>query len=79
MNIKTKLLGAAASLAVLASAQASAAQELNVAYFLEWPMPFQWAKVNGKYDEALGMKVNWVSFDTGTAMSAAMASGDIDI
>ena len=26
-----------------------------------------------------GMKVNWVSFDTGTAMSAAMASGDIDI
>jgi taurine transport system substrate-binding protein len=25
------------------------------------------------------MKVNWVSFDTGTAMSAAMASGDVQI
>ena len=32
-------------------------------------MPFQYAKVNGTYDEALGVKVNWVSFDTGTAMS----------
>jgi taurine transport system substrate-binding protein len=31
------------------------------------------------YDEALGMKVNWKSFDAGTAMSAAMASGDVQI
>ena len=53
--------------------------EITVAYFLEWPMPFQAAKVNGEYDEALGVKVNWVSFDTGTAMSAAMASGDVHI
>ncbi|MGR3491024.1 MAG: taurine ABC transporter substrate-binding protein, partial [Shimia sp.] len=43
------------------------------------PMPFQAAKVAGEYDEALGMTVNWVSFDTGTAMSAAMASGDVQI
>ena len=42
-------------------------------------MPFQFAKVNGMYDEALGVKVNWVSFDTGTAMSAAMASGDVQM
>jgi len=42
-------------------------------------MPFQYAKVNGTYDEALGVKVNWVSFDTGTAMSAAMASGDVQL
>ena len=53
--------------------------EITVGYFLEWPMPFQFAKVNGTYDEELGVKVNWVSFDTGTAMSAAMASGDVDI
>ncbi|MEM6303850.1 MAG: ABC transporter substrate-binding protein [Pseudomonadota bacterium] len=53
--------------------------EITVGYFLEWPMPFQFAKVNGAYDEALGMKVNWVSFETGTAMSAAMASGDVQI
>ena len=53
--------------------------EITVGYFLEWPMPFQYAKVNGTYDEALGKKVNWVSFDSGVAMSAAMASGDVQI
>ncbi len=80
MNLKSKLMTAAAGIAMLAgSASADGHGELNVAYFLEWPMPFQAAKVSGAYDEALGMKVNWVSFDTGTAMSAAMASGDIDI
>ncbi len=35
--------------------------EITVGYFLEWPMPFQFAKVNGTYDEALGVKVNWVA------------------
>ena len=42
-------------------------------------MPFQYAKEMGTYDEEMGVKVNWVSFDTGTAMSAAMASGDVQI
>ncbi len=54
-------------------------EEITVAYFLEWPMPFQFAKVNGTYEEEMGVKINWVSFDTGTAMSAAMASGDVHI
>ena len=53
--------------------------EITVAFFLEWPMPFQYAKVKGTYDEELGVKVNWRAFDTGTAMSAAMASGDVHI
>ena len=53
--------------------------EITVAYFLEWPMPMMAAKASGAYDEALGMKVNWVSFETGVAMSAAMASGDVQI
>ncbi|WP_375229167.1 taurine ABC transporter substrate-binding protein [Roseobacter sp. S98] len=53
--------------------------EITVGYFLEWPMPFLAAKASGAYDEALGMKVNWVSFETGTAMSAAMASGDVQL
>jgi len=80
MNLKAKFLPMALGTALLAGSQGAFAQdELNVAYFLEWPMPFQAAKVSGAYDEALGVKVNWVSFDTGTAMSAAMASGDIDI
>jgi len=81
MTVKIKLMSAVAGAAMIAGAMPTSAQdgELNVAYFLEWPMPFQAAKQAGTYDEALGMKVNWVSFDTGTAMSAAMASGDIDI
>lgn len=80
MNIKSKLLGAVTGLALISGAQAAmAADEITVGYFLEWPMPFQYAKVNGTYDKEMGVKVNWVSFDTGTAMSAAMASGDVQL
>lgn len=78
MTLKSKLMAATTGAALLAGASASA-QELTVGYFLEWPMPFQYAKAEGMYDEALGMTVNWVSFDTGTAMSAAMASGDVQL
>ncbi|MEM7744042.1 MAG: ABC transporter substrate-binding protein [Pseudomonadota bacterium] len=79
--MKTGKIGALLAGAALAfsATGAKALDEITVAYFLEWPMPFQAAKVSGAYDEALGMKVNWVSFDTGTAMSAAMASGDVQI
>ena len=56
-------------------AQAASHSEFTVGNFLEWPMPFQYAKVTGADDEALGTKVNRVSFDTGTAMSAAMTYG----
>lgn len=52
---------------------------ITVAYFLEWPMPFQFAKVEGMYDEALGVPVSWRAFGSGTEMSAAMASGDVQI
>lgn len=79
MTAKTKLMGAVAGLAVLAGATAASAEEITVAYFLEWPMPFEYAKVMGTYDEEMGVTVNWVSFDTGTAMSAAMASGDVHL
>lgn len=82
MKIKTALMGAAAGVAMLAGAQAATAAghgEITVGYFLEWPMPFQYAKEEGMYDAAMGVKVNWVSFDTGTAMSAAMASGDVQL
>ncbi|MGR3485545.1 MAG: taurine ABC transporter substrate-binding protein [Paracoccaceae bacterium] len=72
-------LGSAAATLGATAATADAHEGLTVGYFLEWPMPFQFAKVQGTYEEALGMPVEWVSFDTGTAMSAAMASGDVDI
>ncbi|MAC79311.1 MAG: taurine ABC transporter substrate-binding protein [Rhodobacteraceae bacterium] len=80
MSIKRSLKGAAAVFALVAgTAPAFALDEITVGYFLEWPMPFEYAKVNGTYDEEMGVKVNWVSFDTGTAMSAAMASGDVQL
>jgi len=77
MMIKSKLLGAVAGAAMLTGAQASA--EITVAYFLEWPMPFEYAKQMGTYEEALGMDINWVAFESGVKMSAAMASGDVQL
>lgn len=83
MTLKSKLMGAVAGVAMLTGAQTAFAGghggEITVAYFLEWPMPFQFAKQMGTYEEVMGTKINWVSFDTGTAMSAAMASGDVQI
>lgn len=79
MRIKSKLLGAAGALALLTGAQAAMAEEITVGYFLEWPMPFQYAKANGIFEEEMGVTINWVAFDAGTAMSAAMASGDVQI
>jgi len=65
-------------LALLAPFAAQAeVKEITVAYFLEWPLPFERAKVEGTFDKELGVKVNWRAFDTGVAMSAAAASGDV--
>jgi len=66
MNIKSTLMGAAASIAMIAGGTAAVADghgEITVGYFLEWPMPFQFAKVQGSYDEALGAKVNYSEND----------------
>ena len=76
----SRLTTAVAATALMAGSQAAyALEEITVAYFLEWPMPFEYAKVMGTYEEEMGVKINWRSFDTGTAMSAAMASGDVHI
>ncbi|MGC1495273.1 MAG: ABC transporter substrate-binding protein [Sulfitobacter sp.] len=80
--IKKTTTGFVAGVVMAMTGQAAFADahgEITVGYFLEWPMPMMLAKASGAYDEALGMKVNWVSFETGTAMSAAMASGDVQL
>ncbi len=80
MTARKTLMATAAALALLTNAQAAQAlDEITVAYFLEWPMPFEFAKVMGTYEKEMGLKINWRSFDTGTAMSAAMASGDVHL
>ena len=53
--------------------------ELNVAYFLEWPTANQAAQADGTYDAALGLTVNWIPFASGGDMAQAMEAGDIDI
>ena len=53
--------------------------ELNVAYYLQWPSPNLVAKADGAYDEALGMPVTWTTFASGGDMAQAMVAGDIDI
>ena len=82
MSISKKIKLSTAALAMLATTQAVTAGghgEITVAYFLEWPMPFEYAKQMGTYDEELGVKINWVSFESGVKMSAAMASGDVQL
>jgi taurine transport system substrate-binding protein len=78
MKIKTTLLSAVAA-AMMTGSQAAALDEITVGYFQEWPMPFEYAKVMGTYDEEMGVKVNWRAFGSGTEMSAAMASGDVHL
>lgn len=70
------LLGAGLS---AVAGQAMAEDQITIAYFLEWAMPFEYAKASGEIEKAMGVKVNWRAFDTGTAMSAAMASGDVQM
>lgn len=59
--------------------QAAAEDQITIGYFLEWALPFEYAKATGEMEKAMGVKINWRSFDTGTAMSAAMASGDVQL
>ena len=62
-----------------AAAEEMMLDELNVAYFLEWPTANQVAQARKTYDDALGMTVNWIPFASGGDMAQAMESGDIDI
>ena len=77
MTVKKTFVAAIMAMAV--SGVAQAADEVNVAFFLEWATPNQVAKVEKAYDDALGVPVNWTNFDAGTQMTEAMLAGDIDI
>ena len=73
------LIAGGTMLASVVATSAAYAEELTVAYFLEWPTPNQFAQVKKLYEKEMGVDIKWVSFDAGTAMSAAMASGDVQI
>lgn len=88
MGTTKSLLSKACSLGMIATvsifatvlpASIASAEQLTVAYFMEWPTPSQFAQTKKIYDEKLGMDIKWVAIDSGTAMSAAMASGNVQI
>lgn len=83
MDMKSGKRSCAAVLSTLVLATSAVAADLpdqvTVGYFLEWPTANQVAQVEKHYDQQMGVKVNWRAFDSGTAMSAAMASGDVDM
>jgi taurine transport system substrate-binding protein len=53
--------------------------ELNVAYFAEWPTPNQIGQEDGSFGDAVGVPINWVPFASGGEMAEAMEAGEIDI
>ena len=78
-KIISLLLGSIIALTLSISAAFSAANEIRVAFFLEWPTPNQEYKVKKTFDDALGVPVKWTNFANGGAMTDAMLAGDIDI
>ena len=78
-KILSFILGAVVALNLSISVANSAAKEVRVAFFLEWPTPNQEDKVKGMYEKALGVPVKWTNFTNGGAMTDAMLAGDIDI
>jgi taurine transport system substrate-binding protein len=78
-KIITIILGSIVAVTLSMSAAFSAANEVRIAFFLEWATPNQEAKVKKVFDDALGVPVKWTNFATGGEMTEAMLSGDIDI
>jgi len=78
-KIVSLILGSIVALTLTISAAFSAANEVRVAFFLEWALPNQEDKVKKTFDDALGVPVKWTNFATGGEMTEAMLSGDIDI
>ena len=73
------ILGTIVALNLSVSVANAAANEVRVAFFLEWATPNQEAKVKKSFDKALGVPVKWTNFATGGELTEAMLSGDIDI
>tara|TARA_Y100000590_G_scaffold6790_1_gene8780 strand:+ start:169 stop:1149 length:981 start_codon:yes stop_codon:yes gene_type:complete len=73
------ILGSILALNLSISVANAAANEVRVAFFLEWATPNQEDKVKKVFDKAFGVPVKWTNFATGGEMTEAMLSGDIDI
>ena len=56
------ILGALVALNLSVSVANSAAKEVRVAYFLEWPSPNLEDMIKKNYSKALGVPVKWTNF-----------------
>lgn len=54
-------------------------EQLSVGYFVHWPTPSQFSRLTGTYDAVIGVPVNWIPFEDGEQMVAALDSGRIQI
>ena len=80
MKLVSKVAMTLAASAFAASAATAAdLKEITVAYFQEWPTANQVAQLEKVYAKELGVKVTWRAFGNGNEMSAAMASGKVQI
>jgi taurine transport system substrate-binding protein len=73
------ILGSIVAVNLGMSVANAAADEVRIAFFLEWATPNQEAKIKNVFDKAFGVPVRWTNFATGVEMTEAMLSGDIDI
>jgi taurine transport system substrate-binding protein len=75
-GLRKALMGSAMALMMGSYAQAD---DLTVAYFPGWPTTHQVGEEKGWFNKAIGMDVQFREFDTGSAMAAAMLSGDVKV
>ena len=61
-KILSFILGSIVALNLSMSVANSAAKEVRVAFFLEWPTPNQEDKVKGIYEKALVFQLNGLTF-----------------
>lgn len=73
------LLIGAVLLSPFAASAADRPAQISVGFFQQWPAPVQFAQQKKTFDALLGMQVNWVPFSSGAAMSAALASGEVQM
>jgi taurine transport system substrate-binding protein len=63
----------------VAGAAGPALERVSVGYLKHWPTPALFAQIKDTFDYALGLEVEWIAFDRGNDMNAAMASGAVQI
>ena len=63
------ILGSIIALNLSITVANAAANEVRIAFFLEWATPNQEDKVKQTFDKALGVPVKWTNFATGGEMT----------